>query len=101
MVDTAKLEVCVDELGGLRPHAEIDDDAKAACCPLLMSGVVDADAAACLCAAIRARKLDVKVYLPVAANLLSACGNRPPRGFQCRPQLDATGKVVDHLQLPA
>ena len=57
------------------------------CCPLL-GGLVDLDAAACVCAALRANDLGVIVDLNVPLALdrvLNTCGRDVPAGFNCPP----------------
>ncbi|TVU12371.1 hypothetical protein EJB05_46012, partial [Eragrostis curvula] len=82
-IDTLKLNACVDVLGGLI-HLVIGQEARAKCCPLLQ-GIADLDAALCLCTTIRARLLNLNIYLPVALTLLITCGKHAPNGFQCPP----------------
>ncbi|KAL6606125.1 hypothetical protein ACP70R_041778 [Stipagrostis hirtigluma subsp. patula] len=82
-IDTLKLNACVDVLGGL-VHLVIGQQARTKCCPLVQ-GVADLDAALCLCTTIRARLLNINIYLPVALELLITCGKHPPPGFRCPP----------------
>ncbi|BAF18841.1 36.4 kDa proline-rich protein [Oryza sativa Japonica Group] len=82
-IDALKLNACVDVLGGLI-HLVIGQKARAKCCPLVQ-GVADLDAALCLCTTIRARLLNINIYLPVALELLITCGKHPPPGFKCPP----------------
>ncbi|KAJ1420342.1 Hydrophobic seed protein [Sesbania bispinosa] len=55
------------------------------CCPLI-NGLVNLDAAVCLCAAIRANVLGIiNVDATVAVDIiLNRCGQRMPPGFVCR-----------------
>ncbi|KAK6918049.1 Hydrophobic seed protein domain [Dillenia turbinata] len=80
-IDTLKLDACVDLLGGL-VHVGVGPSAKDTCCPVLQ-GLVDLDAALCLCTTIKAKLLNVKIILPIALEVLIACGKTPPAGFQC------------------
>ncbi|KAJ6921723.1 36.4 kDa proline-rich protein isoform X2 [Populus alba x Populus x berolinensis] len=80
-IDTLKLGACVDVLGGL-VHVGIGSSAKDECCPLL-EGLVDLDAALCLCTAIKAKLLNINLILPIALELLVDCGKTPPEGFKC------------------
>ncbi|XP_009365676.2 36.4 kDa proline-rich protein [Pyrus x bretschneideri] len=80
-IDTLKLGACVDVLGGLI-HVGIGSSAKDACCPVLQ-GLVDLDAAICLCTTIKAKLLNVNLIIPIALQVLIACGKTPPSGFQC------------------
>jgi hypothetical protein len=86
-VDALKLNACVDVLGGL-VHLVIGREARSKCCPLVQ-GIADLDAALCLCTTIRARLLNINIYLPVALRLLITCGKHPPSGFNCPTVLDA------------
>lgn len=86
-IDALKLNACVDVLSGL-VHLVIGREARSKCCPLVQ-GVADLDAALCLCTTIRARVLNINIYLPVALRLLITCGKHPPNGFQCPTVLDA------------
>ncbi|KAF8075416.1 hypothetical protein N665_1095s0007 [Sinapis alba] len=53
------------------------------CCSLL-KGLVDLEAAACLCTALKANVLGIKLNVPVSLSLLlNACGRKTPRGFIC------------------
>jgi hypothetical protein len=79
-IDALKLSVCANVLDlvkvGLPPHQE--------CCPLLM-GLVDLDAALCLCTAIKANVLniiDLGVNLGVKL-ILNNCGKFCPEDFTC------------------
>ncbi|XP_062233508.1 36.4 kDa proline-rich protein-like isoform X2 [Phragmites australis] len=80
-INALKLNACVDVLGGLI-HLVIGREAKSKCCPLVQ-GVADLDAALCLCTTIRARVLNINIYLPIALELLITCGKHPPAGFKC------------------
>ncbi|XP_039005802.1 36.4 kDa proline-rich protein-like [Hibiscus syriacus] len=80
-IDTLKLGACVDVLGGL-VHIGIGSSAKDTCCPVLQ-GLLDLDAAICLCTAIKAKFLNINVLLPIGLQVLVDCGKTPPPGFQC------------------
>ncbi|XP_022132762.1 36.4 kDa proline-rich protein-like [Momordica charantia] len=80
-IDTLKLGACVDLLGGLI-HIGIGDHAKDTCCPVLQ-GLVDLDAAVCLCTTIKAKLLNINLIIPIALQVLIDCGKHPPNGFQC------------------
>jgi len=69
-------------LGGLI-HVGIGGSPKDTCCPVLQ-GLVDLDAAICLCTTIRAKLLNIEIILPIALNVLvNDCGKHPPEGFKC------------------
>jgi hypothetical protein len=77
-IDALKLGVCVDLLGN-EVHI---GDAHVQCCPLV-KGVAGLSAAACLCTAIKAKVLDLSVYVPIALKLLVNCGCAVPPGYDC------------------
>ncbi|PAL72214.1 hypothetical protein CEJ83_20150 [Acinetobacter baumannii] len=80
-IDTLKLGACVDVLGGL-VHIGIGSSAKDACCPVLQ-GLLDLDAALCLCTTIKLKLLNINLIIPIALEVLIDCGKHPPPGFQC------------------
>lgn len=71
----------MDVLGGL-VHIGIGSSAKDACCPVLQ-GLVDLDAAVCLCTTIKAKLLNISIVIPIALEVLVDCGKTPPQGFKC------------------
>ncbi|NP_001307023.1 proline-rich protein precursor [Solanum lycopersicum] len=80
-IDTLKLGACVDLLGGL-VHIGLGDPAVNECCPIL-SGLVELEAAACLCTTLKVKLLNLKIYVPLALQLLVTCGKSPPPGYTC------------------
>ncbi|PNX59807.1 proline-rich protein, partial [Trifolium pratense] len=79
--DTLKLGVCADVLGLV--NIVIGSPASSKCCALLQ-GLVDLDAALCLCTAIKANILGINLNVPITLSLLlSACEKSVPSGFQC------------------
>lgn len=80
-VDALKLGTCIDLLGGL-VHGIIRDPVVNKCCPVLR-GLLNLEAAICLCTTIKLRLLSIKIYLPLALKLLSTCGKTPPPDFTC------------------
>ncbi|GLT43650.1 hypothetical protein SLA2020_420620 [Shorea laevis] len=79
--DTLKLGVCADLLGLV--NVVVGSPPSSKCCALL-SGLVDLEAALCLCTAIKASVLGINLNVPVTLNLiLSACQKSVPPGFQC------------------
>ncbi|KAK2452915.1 Bifunctional inhibitor/lipid-transfer protein/seed storage 2S albumin superfamily protein [Trifolium repens] len=79
--DTLKLGVCADVLGLV--NIVVGSPASSKCCALLQ-GLVDLDAALCLCTAIKANVLGINLNIPVTLSLLlSACQKSVPSGFQC------------------
>ncbi|TVU31765.1 hypothetical protein EJB05_23465, partial [Eragrostis curvula] len=77
--DALKLNVCANVLGLVKvglPRYE-------PCCSLL-DGLVDLDAAVCLCTAIKANVLGIKLNVPVDLSLiLNNCGKICPSDFKC------------------
>ncbi|KAK4259730.1 hypothetical protein QN277_006032 [Acacia crassicarpa] len=80
-IDVLKLGVCADLLNSV--NVTIGSPPATPCCSLL-SGLVDLDAAVCLCGAITADVLGINVDVQVALSLiLNDCGKNAP-GFQCK-----------------
>ncbi|KAF8090129.1 hypothetical protein N665_0485s0004 [Sinapis alba] len=53
------------------------------CCSLI-EGLVDLDAAACLCTALKVKILGINLNLPLYINiLLNGCGRNTPTYYQC------------------
>ncbi|MQM04304.1 hypothetical protein Taro_037100 [Colocasia esculenta] len=74
---TGKLSVCANVLSGLI-NVGIGKPLKTPCCPLLQ-GLVDLEAAVCLCTAIKA---DIHLDIPLSLSLLlNYCGKGVPKGF--------------------
>ncbi|KAH9310988.1 hypothetical protein KI387_026023 [Taxus chinensis] len=82
-LNALKLGACVDVLGGL-VHVGLGDPVVNQCCPLL-EGLLEVEAALCLCTTIRIKLLNVNIILPLALDLLVKCGMTPPDGFKCPP----------------
>ncbi|KAK7264885.1 hypothetical protein RJT34_32498 [Clitoria ternatea] len=80
-IDTIKLGACVDLLGGL-VHIGLGDPVANQCCPVLQ-GLVEAEAAVCLCTTLKLKLLNLNIYVPLALQLLVACGKTPPPGYTC------------------
>ncbi|XVE76936.1 hypothetical protein DITRI_Ditri13aG0020600 [Diplodiscus trichospermus] len=80
--DALKLGVCANLLNDLI-HLVIGTPPKIPCCTLIQ-GLADLDAAVCLCTAIKANLLGIKLNVPVSLSLLlNYCGKNVPKGFQC------------------
>ncbi|KAK2972334.1 hypothetical protein RJ640_014392 [Escallonia rubra] len=76
-MNTVELDVCLDLLGG---------SGTAQCCPLLQ-GLVDVDAAVCLCTAIKASLLGINLDVPVSISvILNACGKNVTGVYDSNPQ---------------
>nr|APC63890.1 lipid transfer protein H [Linum usitatissimum] len=81
-VDTLKLGVCGSVLGSLL-KIKIGDPPVKPCCSLI-EGLVDLEAAVCLCTAIKANILGIHLNVPVSLSLLlNVCSKKVPSGFQC------------------
>ncbi|XP_076935141.1 uncharacterized protein LOC143601676 [Bidens hawaiensis] len=80
-IDTLKLGACVDLLGGL-VHVGLGDSMVNKCCPVL-AGLAELEAAVCLCTTLKVKLLKLNVYVPLALQLLVACGKTPPPGYTC------------------
>ncbi|KAF5200098.1 pEARLI1-like lipid transfer protein [Thalictrum thalictroides] len=81
--DALKLGVCAKLLGGL-VGAKVGSPPNTPCCTLI-KGLVDLEAAVCLCTAIKANVLNI-IHLDVGVSislLLNTCGKTPPTGFIC------------------
>ncbi|GAB4854595.1 hypothetical protein Ancab_023177 [Ancistrocladus abbreviatus] len=81
-MDALKLGVCVDVLGLV--NVVIGSPPSGSQCCALLAGLVDLEAAVCLCTAIKANVLGINLEVPVALSvLLSACQKSVPPGFTC------------------
>ncbi|XP_030967031.1 putative lipid-binding protein AIR1 isoform X3 [Quercus lobata] len=77
--DTLKLGVCANLLNDL----VLGTPPKTPCCSLIQ-GLVDLEAAVCLCTAIKANVLGINLNVPLSLSLLlNYCGKNVPKGFQC------------------
>ncbi|KAH9314750.1 hypothetical protein KI387_023377, partial [Taxus chinensis] len=83
-LDALKLGACADVLGGL-VHLGIGDPSVNKCCPVLQ-GLLEAEAALCLCTTIKLNLLNLNIAVPLALELLEFCGFNPPPGFTCPSQ---------------
>ncbi|KAK5782785.1 14 kDa proline-rich protein DC2.15-like [Gossypium arboreum] len=80
-MDILKLGVCANVLDLV--NVTVGSPQVSPCCSLL-AGLVDIDAATCLCTAIRANILGINLNIPVSLSLiLNACSRNVPTGFQC------------------
>ncbi|KAJ6826476.1 uncharacterized protein M6B38_371885 [Iris pallida] len=77
--DTVKLGLCLNVLGAIGGHI---GDPAVECCPLI-EGLDSTGAALCLCTVIKLKMLGINVFLPIAVELLIACGKTPPPGYNC------------------
>ncbi|BAT75867.1 proline-rich protein [Vigna angularis] len=80
--DALKLGVCANVLNGL-VNATLGQPPVTPCCSLL-DGLVDLEAAVCLCTALKANILGINLNLPISLSLLlNVCSRTTPRDFQC------------------
>ncbi|XP_022131974.1 lipid transfer protein EARLI 1-like [Momordica charantia] len=80
--DTLKFGACTNILGVV--GGIIGSPVSSKCCGLV-SGLTDAEAAVCLCTAIKANVLGIHLNVPVSLSLLlSSCQKSVPTGYQCK-----------------
>ncbi|XP_057810808.1 14 kDa proline-rich protein DC2.15-like [Salvia miltiorrhiza] len=80
--DALKLGICADLLGGLL-NVTIGTPPKTPCCSLI-DGLVDLEAAVCLCTAIKASILGINLNVPLSLSLLlNVCSKKVPKDFVC------------------
>ncbi|RYR29394.1 hypothetical protein Ahy_B01g053768 isoform A [Arachis hypogaea] len=80
--DALKLGVCANVLNGLL-NVTLGQPPVTPCCSLL-NGLVDLEAAVCLCTALKANVLGINLNLPISLSLLlNVCSKKVPHGFQC------------------
>uniref|UniRef100_A0A7N0U8Y6 Hydrophobic seed protein domain-containing protein n=1 Tax=Kalanchoe fedtschenkoi TaxID=63787 RepID=A0A7N0U8Y6_KALFE len=80
-INTLKLGACVDLLGGA-VNIRLGGPVVNACCPVL-KGLAKLEAAACLCTGLKVKALNLKVYVPIALQVLISCGKTLPPGYTC------------------
>lgn len=79
--DALKLGVCVNALNLV--NVTLGAPPVKPCCSLI-NGLVDLEAAVCLCTALKASILGINIDLPINLSLLlNVCSRKAPRGFQC------------------
>ncbi|KAM0002798.1 putative bifunctional inhibitor/plant lipid transfer protein/seed storage helical [Helianthus debilis subsp. tardiflorus] len=80
--DALKLGVCANVLGKLL-NLVVGDPPVKPCCSLL-EGLVDLEAAVCLCTAIKANVLGINLNVPLSLSLLlNVCSKQVPKDFVC------------------
>lgn len=80
--DALKLGVCADVLKG-PVGVVVGSPPDVPCCSIL-EGLIDLEAAVCLCTAIKANILGINLNIPISLSLLiSTCRKDIPSGFQC------------------
>ncbi|KFK31980.1 hypothetical protein AALP_AA6G184800 [Arabis alpina] len=81
-IDALKLGVCANVLSGLL-NIQLGQQSSQPCCSLVQ-GLVDLEAAVCLCTALRANILGINLNVPISLSLLlNACNKKRPSGFEC------------------
>ncbi|KAL9242901.1 hypothetical protein vseg_016858 [Gypsophila vaccaria] len=82
-IDALKLRVCANLLNGLLGINIGRNPPTQPCCSLI-KGLADVEAAACVCTALRANVLGIKLNVPLSLSLLlNKCGCKLPPGFIC------------------
>uniref|UniRef100_A0A1J3IK82 14 kDa proline-rich protein DC2.15 n=1 Tax=Noccaea caerulescens TaxID=107243 RepID=A0A1J3IK82_NOCCA len=77
--DALKFKVCANVLNLVK----VSLPQKSKCCALI-KGLVDINAAVCLCTALKANIIGIKLNLPISLSLLlNQCGKKVPSGYQC------------------
>ncbi|CAH2046141.1 unnamed protein product [Thlaspi arvense] len=74
-----KLKVCANVLDLVK----ISLPSSSKCCSLI-NGLVDLEAAVCLCTALKANLLGIKLNVPISLSaILNHCGKKVPSGYKC------------------
>ncbi|OAY59999.1 14 kDa proline-rich protein DC2.15-like [Manihot esculenta] len=80
--DALKLGVCAKLLNGA-VGTVVGNPPDTPCCSILQ-GLVDLEAAVCLCTAIKANILGININIPISLSLLiNTCGKQLPSDFIC------------------
>ncbi|ESQ38204.1 hypothetical protein EUTSA_v10029036mg [Eutrema salsugineum] len=81
-IDVLKLGVCGNVLSGLL-NIQLGQPSAQRCCSVVQ-GLVDLEAAVCLCTALRANVLGINLNVPISLSvLLNKCNKKVPSGFEC------------------
>ncbi|KAA8522251.1 hypothetical protein F0562_012924 [Nyssa sinensis] len=81
--DALKFSVCANVLNGLLLGVVVGTPPRTRCCSLIV-GLVDLEAAICLCTVIKANVLGINLNIPLSLSLLlSACQKVVPSEFKC------------------
>ncbi|KAI7732526.1 hypothetical protein M8C21_018863 [Ambrosia artemisiifolia] len=82
-VDGLKFGACAGLLNNYLGGAAVGNLPTLPCCSLFF-GLVNLEAAICVCNAIKANVLGVSINIPLGLNvLLNNCGKQVPTGFEC------------------
>ncbi|XP_074588207.1 14 kDa proline-rich protein DC2.15-like [Curcuma longa] len=83
-IDTLKLAACENVLNGLITLGVGKFPQQPCDCCTLIDGLLDLEAAVCLCTALRANILGINLNVPINLSLLvNYCGKKVPSEFQC------------------
>ncbi|KAJ8513448.1 hypothetical protein OPV22_003882 [Ensete ventricosum] len=83
-VDTLKLATCANVLNGLVTVGAGEFPKQPCQCCSLVEGLLDLEAAVCLCTALKANILGINLNVPINLTLLvNYCGKKVPAEFQC------------------
>ncbi|XP_010422216.1 PREDICTED: pEARLI1-like lipid transfer protein 1 [Camelina sativa] len=81
-IDALKLGLCGNVLSSLL-NIQLGQPSSQSCCSLI-EGLVDLDAAICLCTALKANILGINLNVPISLSvLLNVCEKKLPSGFEC------------------
>ncbi|CAN8308413.1 unnamed protein product [Cochlearia groenlandica] len=81
-IDILKLGACGNVLSGLL-NLQLGQPSSQQCCSVVQ-GLVDLEAAVCLCTALRANVLGINLNVPISVSvLLNKCNKKVPSGFEC------------------
>ncbi|VVB07748.1 unnamed protein product [Arabis nemorensis] len=81
-IDALRLGVCANVLRGLL-NIQLGQPSAQPCCSVIQ-GLVDLEAAVCLCTALRANVLGINLNVPISLSLLlNVCDKNVPSRFQC------------------
>uniref|UniRef100_A0A1J3GC71 PEARLI1-like lipid transfer protein 2 n=2 Tax=Noccaea caerulescens TaxID=107243 RepID=A0A1J3GC71_NOCCA len=82
-IDVLKLGACANVLSGLL-NIQLGQPSSQQCCSLV-EGLVDLEAAVCLCTALKANILGINLNVPISLSvLLNKCSKKLPSGFECK-----------------
>ncbi|VVB07746.1 unnamed protein product [Arabis nemorensis] len=81
-IDALRLGVCANVLSGLL-NIQLGQSSAQPCCSVIQ-GLVNLEAAVCLCTALRANVLGINLNVPISLSLLlNVCNKDVPPGFRC------------------
>ncbi|KAJ0264847.1 Hydrophobic seed protein domain-containing protein [Hirschfeldia incana] len=81
-IDVLKLGVCGNVLSDLL-NIQLGQPSAQPCCSVVQ-GLVDLEAAVCLCTALKANVLGINLNVPISLSvLLNKCNKKVPSGFEC------------------